>query len=233
MSGHVRADVCRVGEDLPYAIEQEPVGERRVLLDRVPPKTEVLDVGCWGGFAGRYLMQARAATVDGVEPSGLPASVARRTYRRVLPVPIERALPELRGEGARYDVVLFLDVLEHLVDPRAVLEAARDIVRPGGSALVSMPNVAHWSVRKELLRGRWEYTDSGLLDRTHLRFFTLETARQTLRSSGWEVTWESCSLGQPPLIRLPTAVLARLARWPSMFAVQFLFEAVCIAATDP
>ena len=131
----------------------------------------------------------------------------------------------LAEEGTGYDVVLCLDVLEHLVDPAGALAALRGLA-PRGRALISLPNVAHWSLRKELLRGRWEYTESGLLDRTHLRFYTLDTARSLLSQAGWRVEWESSSPGQPPLVRLPAQRLGVLQRWPRLFGVQLLFDAV-------
>jgi Methionine biosynthesis protein MetW len=105
-----------------------------------------------------------------------------------------------------------------------VLEASRELLRPGGNALLSIPNVAHWSLRWELLRGRWRYRDNGLLDQTHLRFFTRATALELARDAGWKATWEHAAVGQTPLIRLSESRLQALERWPTMFAVQFLLE---------
>ena len=81
-------------------------------------------------------------------------------------------------------------------------------------------------MRKELLLGRWEYQDSGLLDRTHLRFFTFATAEELLRRAGWRITWRGVSVGQPPRVRLSERWLGELKRWPTLFGVQALFEAV-------
>ena len=89
-----------------------------------------------------------------------------------------------------YDVVLFLDVLEHLAHPEEVLIAARGWLRPRGIVLCSIPNVAHWRVRLSLLRGRFDYEDVGLLDRTHLRWYTRRTARELVAGAGYQITWE-------------------------------------------
>ena len=195
------------------------------MLRRIPRGATVLDVGCWDGSMGAFLRSELAATVDGIEPDSGAAARAAVGYRRVIPATVEQALETGDLADGEYDALVFYDVLEHLGDPWSVLTACRQLLRPGGAACVSIPNVAHWSVRKSLLQGQWRYRDSGILDRTHLRFFTRSTARELLEDSGWRVDWESSSVGQPPIIRLPDDLLGHLARWPSMFAVQLLFEA--------
>jgi SAM-dependent methyltransferase len=202
-------------------MDEPPTGERRVMLERVPEGATVLDVGCWAGSVGRFLMEHRRVTIDGVEPDPEMASRARRLYRDVFVCAFEDFLAD--GQGA-YDRILFLDVLEHLRDPSEVLQRARRLLTADGRALASIPNVAHWSVRKELLLGRWRYEDNGLLDRTHLRFFTLESAEELLIDAGWRISWRSASVGPPPLVTLPDKYLALLRRWPSLFGVQGLFE---------
>jgi 2-polyprenyl-3-methyl-5-hydroxy-6-metoxy-1,4-benzoquinol methylase len=205
--------------------DQEPRGARRGMLERIDHGAVVLDIGCWSGAAGTLLQRERDVVIDGVEPEGAMADRAALHYRRVYRSTIERSIDELIAERRHsYDSLLFLDVLEHLVDPRQVLEASRELLKPGGRALVSIPNVAHWSLRWELLKGSWHYRDNGLLDRTHLRFFTRASALELARDSGWETTWEHAAVGQTPLIRLPESQLAALERWPTLFAVQFLFE---------
>jgi O-antigen biosynthesis protein len=208
-----------------YLPDQQPHGARREMLERVDHGTVVLDVGCWSGSAGAFLQRERDVAIDGVEPDLAMADRAALHYRRVHRSTIERALDELIADRSHsYDSLLFLDVLEHLVDPRQVLEASRELLRPGGRALVSIPNVAHWSLRWELLKGSWRYRDNGLLDRTHLRFFTRASALELAHDAGWAVSWQHASIGQTPLVRVPESRLRALERWPTMFAVQFLLE---------
>jgi 2-polyprenyl-3-methyl-5-hydroxy-6-metoxy-1,4-benzoquinol methylase len=214
----------RVRAGLRYAVDQAPVGRRKDLLERTPRKSTVLDIGCWSGYNGRFLIAERDAVVDGVEPEAQVGRLAREDYRCIIELPIEEAAPMLVAAGIRYDVVLLFDVLEHLVDPSTVLRGARDLIRAGGRALVSLPNVAHWSVRAELLTGRWRYRDSGLLDRTHLRFFTQESAERLIAEAGWVVHWRGWSMGQLPLVRLSEPALQRLERWHGLFSVQMLFD---------
>jgi 2-polyprenyl-3-methyl-5-hydroxy-6-metoxy-1,4-benzoquinol methylase len=194
------------------------VSELRLpVLERVPRGATVLDVGAWTGAHGDWLAERRGVTVDGVELNGEAAAEARR-YREMLVGSIEDpALRERIGSG--YDAVLFLDVLEHLADPDAVLRAALEWLAPGGVVLCSIPNVAHWRVRLALLRGRFDYEDSGLLDRTHLRWYTRKTARDLVREAGYELTWEHAVVPQHPRVRVPQRLLR-----PELFGYQFLIE---------
>ncbi len=211
--------------ELRYAPDQRPEGVRREMLERIGRGAHVLDVGCWSGATASFLGLEREATVDGVEPESAMAELAAASCRAVYSSTIEDALEQLLAERHRsYDAVLFLDVLEHLVDPLAVLDAARGLMQPGGRAYVSIPNVAHWSMRYELLKGRWRYQDNGLLDRTHLRFFTRTSALELTREAGWELTWEGAAIGRPPMIDLSDGGLRILERWRTLFAVQFLLE---------
>jgi 2-polyprenyl-3-methyl-5-hydroxy-6-metoxy-1,4-benzoquinol methylase len=191
---------------------------RLPILDRVPPDSTVLDVGAWTGAHGDWLAEHRGATVDGIELEERAAAEAQ-CYRRMTVGAVEDPAVRPQVEPAGYDAVLFLDVLEHLVDPHEVLGAARGWLRPGGRVLCSIPNVAHWRVRLGLLRGRFDYEDQGLLDRTHLRWFTRRTARELIAGAGYEVTWEDATVPQHPRLRVPQWLLK-----PELFGYQFLFE---------
>ena len=198
-----------------YVNEVDPFRER--ILRRVPRGATVLDVGAWTGAMGRWLVDRAGATVDGVEQHG-EAAERIEGYRRVLRGSIEDQAVQAELHG--YDAVLFLDVLEHVVDPGAVLRAARGWLGPGGIVLCSIPNAAHWRVRLMLARGRFEYADSGLLDRTHLRWFTRRTARELIETAGYRVGWEDAIVPQPPRVKVPQRLLR-----PELFGYQFLFEA--------
>jgi 2-polyprenyl-3-methyl-5-hydroxy-6-metoxy-1,4-benzoquinol methylase len=141
-----------------------------------------LDVGCGGGVTGKALKEKfPAAQVTGVEAHPDSAEAAALVLDRVLLRDAEAALDDLLGE--RFDCLFFGDILEHLVDPWSVLKSYTGLLNPGGVVIASLPNIQHISVLMNLARGRWTYTSRGLLDRTHLRFFTDREARQLLEQA--------------------------------------------------
>lgn len=142
----------------------------------------ILDVGCASGDLGAALTD-RGFVVTGIEANPEFAAIAAGRISEVVEANLE-AHPISEVVTGSFDVVIFGDVLEHLVHPGAVLKSAVEVVGQGSSIVVSIPNVAHGSVRLALLQGAWTYTDEGLLDRTHLRFFTLESVIELLRNSG-------------------------------------------------
>lgn len=149
---------------------------RRDALALVPREVrEVLEVGCGAGVTGELLKKELGCRVTGVELNPRAAARAANRLDRVLVGDVER----LRLEG-RYDFLLALELFEHLIDPDRFLRRVRDLLAPGGSALLSVPNVGHWSVVEELLRGRWDYLPVGLHCYTHYRFYTRESLERRL-----------------------------------------------------
>ena len=146
----------------------------------------VLDVGCAAGGLGAALKRRQGAEVWGIEPCPEAAVRAEKHLHRVIALPVEEALGELPQR--RFDSIVLADVLEHLVDPQRVLAALGAKLAPGGEIVATLPNVRHWSVVKELLDGSWEYTEAGILDRTHLRFFTRSSALALFERAGYAVT---------------------------------------------
>lgn len=155
---------------------------RQEIAPLLPPQCgRVLEIGCGSGATLGWLRRRKGAThTVGVEIFEAAAESARRHTDEVHCLDYERVcLPVGSGE---FDLILCLDVLEHMVDPWRVIDrlVSQHLV-PGGTLIVSLPNVRHYSVVLPLLlQGRWDYQDAGLLDRTHLRFFTRGTAIRLL-----------------------------------------------------
>lgn len=148
----------------------------------------VLDVGCGGGGFGRTVLERRPEVeIWGVEPHAPSAAVARSSgYVHVESGSFPDVAP--RFSDGMFDAILFNDVLEHIVEPAAALRAARRLLAREGRVVASIPNVRHFSVWWPLIRhGEWRYTDSGLLDRTHVRFFTRDTMRALFNECGFVV----------------------------------------------
>jgi 2-polyprenyl-3-methyl-5-hydroxy-6-metoxy-1,4-benzoquinol methylase len=171
---------------------------------RLPaPLGRVLDVGCGEGGAAALLRDRGAEAIVGVEPHPPAAARAALVYDRVLDVPVEAALPSLEGP---FDTILAYDVLEHLVDPGAVVSALRERAAPGAHLHVSVPNARHFSLVRDLVvRGTFGYTEFGHRDATHLRWFTKRDMVALLEAAGWTV--ERCGHGE---LRPVSRVLARL-----------------------
>lgn len=158
-----------------------------LMLRLVGPDKRVLDVGCATGYLGAALME-RGCRVSGVEFDAVAAARATEILDEVLVADLEVVdLVDHFGHGA-FDVVVFGDVLEHLRDPVALLRQARRLLDVGGYVVISIPNVAHGSLRLALAQGSWRYTDRGLLDATHVHFFTRSSFLQMLSDAGLAAT---------------------------------------------
>ncbi len=150
-------------------------------LRLLPEGGAVLDLGCASGGL-LALLRARAGHLAGLELSATAARAAAEIGDDVVQGALED--PELPFAADRFDLVVLADVLEHLADPLAALRRAAGWCRPGGAILVSVPNVAHWSARLALARGRWPQEDSGTFDAGHLRWFTRDTLAALLADAG-------------------------------------------------
>ena len=145
----------------------------------------VLDVGCGAGALGAALREERGIEVMGLELSPDAAARARERLDAVVEANLDD-LEELPFERGSFDAMVFGDVLEHLHDPHRLLRVLRPWLADHGALVCSIPNVAHWSVVLPLLtQDRWPYADAGLLDRTHVHFFTLTEAELMLRGCGF------------------------------------------------
>jgi len=141
------------------------------LLQELPAGSSVLDVGSASGYFGERLA-GKGYYVVGVEQNEAAASVAAAFYDEFVVADVEAGLRLSR----KFDVIVLADVLEHLRQPLNVLIHLRDLLSSTGRFVISVPNVANIYVRLSLLFGRFEYADRGILDETHLRFFTLNSA---------------------------------------------------------
>jgi SAM-dependent methyltransferase len=157
------------------------------ILEDLPRALSVLDVGCGSGVHGAELKRVHSHRVVGVDLS--ETSIAKAKSRLAEAYVADVTNPELYPffGAQRFDVIVFSDILEHLYDPADVLTRHFQLLAPGGRILISLPNVAIWNVRLELLLGRFEYQDTGTLDRTHIRFFTRRTFRRFTQQAGLDV----------------------------------------------
>lgn len=221
------SDEKYVWKEIPGSSHDRLRGRIRAL----PAGLRLLDLGAAGGHLGRAVRD-RCAFLAGVEPDPALPEEAREGYddwRRA------SALSPGQWDGP-FDVVVCADLLEHLERPEELLGLIHGWLRPGGTLLVSLPNVANITVRAALLTGRFPYAERGILDRTHLRFYTRESARALLTGAGFRIrdvdaTAMPYELAAPFLAsapwRAPVRALANASArvWPTLFGYQFVLEA--------
>lgn len=193
---------------------------------------EVLDIGCGEGIlAAKLSGNGNRVTGADILPRAANESALEQYFSVDLNHGIEPMVQTL--DGKTFDRVLLLDVIEHLLQPEPLLAQCRGLLKPDGRLILSVPNIANLTVRLSLLFGRFDYTERGILDKTHVRFFTRKTVRRMLRENGYEIVEERETVmpveilfGLPaanPLMRFANNVLGGLTRiLPGVFGYQIM-----------
>jgi glycosyltransferase involved in cell wall biosynthesis len=213
--------------------EGADTSHRRILawMEARPP-SRVLDLGCSDGELGGRLvaMGHEVVGVDDQEHKGV-----RSRLTDFVQADLDQGIPAEAGTG--FDLVLAADVLEHVRHPERLLDDTRQVLRPGGTVITSVPNFGHWYPRARVALGRFDYDARGILDRGHVRFFTKRSFGALVRNAGWEVR-RSESIGLPLEVverggheggGRGRSLVSRVDRAaiglrPQLFAYQFLYE---------
>ena len=197
---------------------------------------EVIDIGCGEGYLAAELKKLGDNRITGIDvlPTASKTSALDDYYSADLDNGISSVIGQLKNR--RFTRAILLDVLEHLKKPETILDECHQILTADGQLIVSVPNVANIAVRLSLLFGQFNYTERGLLDKTHLRFYTRKTARQMVESRGYQILEEQMTVipselifkmpAKSPLMRSVNIVL-RMLTWmaPSLFGYQIMFVA--------
>ncbi|MBF0426875.1 MAG: class I SAM-dependent methyltransferase [Magnetococcales bacterium] len=163
------------------------LGTRPEVMCHVPEGARsVLEVGCGAGLAGKALKGRGVHRVVGIELNPEAAEMARQHLDAVHTGDVA-TLP-LEFAPGEFDTMVFADVLEHLVDPVGVLKRLRPFLSPRGVIVASIPNIRYYAMLNHVIEGNWTYADSGILDRTHLRFFTIREMVNMLSAGGFKLT---------------------------------------------
>jgi 2-polyprenyl-3-methyl-5-hydroxy-6-metoxy-1,4-benzoquinol methylase len=193
----------------------------KYILSQVSPESTILELGPATGYMTREFV-AKKCVVDAIEVNPGDADIARPYCRTMIVASAEdpSVFDQLKD---KYDVVVMADVLEHLRSPEIVLKNVHGLLRPSGFVLVSLPNVAHWRMRLLLLSGKFEYTETDLCDRTHLRFYTRKTGLELLQNAGYG----KVQIVVPPAPRSRIRAVHGLIRQalPTLFSVNFIYHA--------
>lgn len=229
--GLIEADLNALRYDDP---SDEPGETADVMRRLIPPRARILDIGCGTGSLTIAATRGADARVTGVEPDPLRAELARKRGIEVVCAIADQALLKKLGS---FDVIILSDVLEHLAEPAELLAQLRSSLAPDGRIIASVPNVAHWTVRLQLLIGKFDYQPAGIMDATHLRWFTRYSLRKLFERCGYRVVSVTPTAGawMPQYAAFPLGLvssrlrgtlarkLARVA--PRLFGCQFVLEA--------
>lgn len=180
-----------------------------------PKYRKVLDVGCARGYIGRRLKE-KGKSVFGIEMSSLAAAEARKVLDKVYVFDIEKPWPP-EVTGIKFDLAIVAELLEHVFDPVEVLRFVYQTLQEKGEVIITTPNILTWTNRIKMLFGLFQYTEQGLLDFGHIRFFTYRYLRQVLTEAGFNVMKEKHIIFPGKLTRI-------LKYWPSLFATQFIMK---------
>ncbi len=185
------------------------------VLNAIDENETVLDVGCSYGDFGVQL-KMKNCKVDGVELYGPAIIEAQKVLDHIYPLNLNK-INSIGKIDKNYSVITFMDVLEHCIEPANVLESFKSKLTAQGRVYVSVPNIANFRERWAIMRGHFDYAKYGVMDETHVRFFTKETALKLVGSS----------FAQTKIIKYTPRhrYLARIVSWwPEMFAMQFVIE---------
>lgn len=215
---------------------EDPDDVCKRLASLIVPKTRVLDVGCGTGSISELIQSYTQADFHCIEPDSERSACAAARGLKVFQGYLS---DEFLREHGPFDHIVFADVLEHLPNPGEMVLIAKNGLAPGGSIIASVPNVAHWSVRLNLVRGRFNYQECGIMDATHLRWFTGSTLHQFFERLGFRVIDHSYTLNtlmaeydwSRPWKWMPNEmkffVIRRLLRlYPTLFGCQHVVKAV-------
>ena len=152
----------------------------------IKPGSKILDIGCSSGNFGEVLINKKDCIVDGIELDDADYKIAKTKLRNVYKLNIET--DDIKFIKDRYDYIYFGDVIEHLVYPSKSLEKVKSLLNSSGSVVFSIPNMSHISVRLMLLSGQFNYGKTGLLDDTHLHFYTHSLVQRVFTEAGYTIT---------------------------------------------
>jgi ubiquinone/menaquinone biosynthesis C-methylase UbiE len=198
-------------------------GTRTAFVQALPHNSSarLLEVGCGnGGTASQARAEGKCGWCCGIELCEAPAREAAKRLDQVLMGNVEQM--ELDLPRASFDILILSEVLEHLVNPGAVLRKLSIFLKPGALVLAGSPNVCHHSVLRMLLVGRWDYQGKGIMDATHLRWFTAQTYQALFEDSGYVVDHVGSANPFSRKARLANALLFK--RWEHLFYTQIFLR---------
>jgi SAM-dependent methyltransferase len=204
----------------------------KAVLQQIPQQAQrILDVGCGSGSLGQAIKQSRNCEIVGITYSEAEANLASQFLDKVIIADMNELNLSNIGE---FDCIICSHILEHLYQPEKLLVKLSGCLHSDGVLIIALPNTLHYKQRLEFLKGNFKYTDGGVMDKTHFRFFDWDTAFDLVNNSGWQIVLR-CADGYFPMplvrkFRFIQPLVSHLDKFvstkmPSLFGTQFIIVA--------
>lgn len=207
-----------------------PYEAHQLIYDKIPASSAVLDVGCATGYFAHELKKKNCKTW-GMDIDSEALKLAKKNCEKVFQADLNtvKAFPFKKSS---FDAILLMDVIEHLINPNQLLSGIKQYLKPSGKLILSTPNIAFISMRFALLRGKFEYTKMGIMDETHVKFYTKKTLLELLSKNGWKLQTLDMSSGFSQITAIgkylnyiPKSVQYQITKnFDTLLAYQFIGE---------
>lgn len=205
------------------------------IINKIAPNSNVLDVGCANGELGSFLHHEKNCKVWGIEynQESINIALTSHAYESIKQIDLNSfSFEENNDYNCLFDHIVFGDVLEHLINPSRTIQEFKSLLMPDGSFIMSLPNVAHISIKCGLLKNDFSYTEYGILDKTHLRFFTYLSISKMLAELSLQITDVTRvvsglkgSLKEAAAASLPREIISFAEQDEQSFVAQYVFKA--------
>jgi O-antigen biosynthesis protein len=211
-----------------YKFTNYGMGYNKKVFDLIHENSFVLDVGCSSGGLGKKLIEEKKCRVYGVDFSPKSIKNASKILHKAKLFDLDSVKVPFSKE--KFDVIVFADVLEHIKNPECILERFSKILKKDGVIIASIPNIAYVSARINHLFGKWDYYETGLMDKTHIKFFTSKTINELFLKTGYSIkeTYFTPGLGFSFFDKFNSLFEFRkfiCGLYPRLLAVQFIIVA--------
>ncbi|MDP8217458.1 MAG: class I SAM-dependent methyltransferase [Candidatus Theseobacter exili] len=195
--------------------------ERNDIISMIPESSiHILDIGCGFGEMGKKLKERRNVEIIGVEKDEKAAKRARNCLDDVISGDIEKLkLPYKEGY---FDCIIYGDILEHLIDPWQIVKEHVYYLKNGGYCIASIPNISHYKIIQSLIKNRWDYLKAGILDKTHLRFFTKNSIYSLFYDAGYMIEETRDVLRASKVKKMINLILGRSVQY--LFVEQYIIR---------
>ena len=176
-----------------FSLDMTTVNSNSVIASSIPPNSHILEIGCAYGRLTKFLAETKHCTIDIVEIDSVAGTQASKFAQHSFigsisgDVSTEQCFNLVSNTESYYDYILFIDVLEHLMCPEKVLTKFSQLLKNNGKIWISIPNISHNAVLIDLLHDKFEYRETGLLDKTHIKFFTMLSLEKMIDECGLKV----------------------------------------------